>query len=186
MANDATEVRVGTTGQLFVAPLGSTPPTDTTTALDAAFVDLGYLTEDGVSLAVDTNREDFRAWQTTSPVRSVVTEQTLTSTFTLLQRNADNLKLAFGGGTVALSGAGPDVIFTPPPAGVDERMFVLEVVDGDVIDRYLLHRGVPSLSGEVNFQRGELTGYEMEVTHLESDDGVWQLITNDAAVVVDV
>lgn len=187
MALDSTEVRAGLTGSLSVAPIGSTMPTDTTTALDVAFVHLGYLSPDAISMSVDTNREDFSPWQSTTPVRSIITEQTLALTFTLWQRNADTLKLAFGGGTVALSGLGPDRVYTPPPVGIDERAFVLEVQDGTIIDRYLFYRGVPSLSGEVNFQREELTGFEIEVTLLTDEtEGVpFKLITNDAAVPAD-
>jgi hypothetical protein len=184
MTLDATEVRVGVEGHLYVAPLGTTMPTDVTTALAAAWVELGY-TETGPSMSVDTEREDFVPWQSKNPVRSVVTGQTMTSTFTLWQRNSDTLKLAFGGGTVTLSGAGPAKLYTPPPAGLDERAFVYEIIDGTTIDRYLLYRGVPALGGEVSFNKDAVSGFEIEITHLESADGTWKLITNDANVVVD-
>ena len=36
-------------GYIWVAPLGTTIPTDATTELDAAFVGLGYLSEDGLT-----------------------------------------------------------------------------------------------------------------------------------------
>ena len=47
---DATNVRVGITGGLYKAPVGSTAPTDATTALDAAFINLGYVSQEGYHL----------------------------------------------------------------------------------------------------------------------------------------
>lgn len=184
MALDCAEVRVGLTGHLYTAPVGTAMPADVTTAIPTPWVDLGYTTEDGLSMSVDTNKEDFNVWQSNSPCRSVVTSQTYTTSFTLVQRNADTLKLAFGGGEVTAAGVGA-VKYTPPPAGLNEAAFVYEVQDGAITDRYLMYRGNPALSGDVSFTKGEMTGYEIEVTHLDSTDGVWELLTNDPNVVAD-
>ena len=48
MGNNA-NVRVWLKGQVLCAVLGSTLPTDTTTVLNAAFKDLGLLTDDGIT-----------------------------------------------------------------------------------------------------------------------------------------
>lgn len=180
MALDCAEVRVGITGHLYSAPVGTPMPTDVTTPLPEPWAELGYTSEDGVSLSSDADREDFNVWQSVHPCRSVVTGQTFTSTFTLVQRNSDTLAVAFGGGEVVVEG---DVAtYTPPPTGLTELAFVYEVIDGDIIDRYLMYRGSPSLGGEINFQRGEMTGYEIEVTHLNTADGIWRLVSNDPAL----
>jgi hypothetical protein len=174
------EVRVGVTGHLYAAPVGTAMPADTTTPIAAAWVPLGYTTEDGLSMTVDMNKEDFRVWQSNQPCRSVITEQTYTSTFTLVQRNPATLAIAFGGGTI--SGTAPDHIYTPPPAGLYERAFLYEVVDGSIIDRWCMFRGTPALSGDIQFTKSEMTGYEIEVTHLGTTAGTWQLISNDPAL----
>jgi hypothetical protein len=179
---DCAEVRVGVTGHLWAAPVGTAMPSDTTTPVATPWVNLGYTTEDGLSMTVDMNKEDFRVWQSNQPCRSVITEQTYTSTFTLVQRNPATLALAFGGGTLEAVGVTTDYIYTPPPAGLYERAFVYEVIDGDITDRWCMFRGTPALSGDIQFTKSEMTGYEIEVTHLGTVDGTWQLISNDPAL----
>ena len=52
MANDATKVSVGkpaVDGAVFSAPIGTALPTSTSAALNAAFANLGYVSEDGVT-----------------------------------------------------------------------------------------------------------------------------------------
>jgi hypothetical protein len=40
-------------GGLYRAPLGTTLPTDTTTSLNVAFISLGYVDDDGVTVNID-------------------------------------------------------------------------------------------------------------------------------------
>lgn len=185
MALDATQVRIGVTGHLYKAPVGTAAPTDTATALNAAFVELGY-TETGPSLSVDTSKESFTPWQSQMPVREQVTGQVVTAAFTLWQRNAETLKLAWGGGTVVAAGVGA-VVFTPPAvATVNEGAFVFEIEDGDILDRYYIPRASISLDGDVAFAKDAVTGYQIGLTFLQPETGsAWQLFTDDAEVEVD-
>ena len=158
-------------------------PTDVTTALAVAWKELGY-TETGPSMSVDTSKESFIPWQTQTPVREQITEQTVTSTFTLWQRNAETLKLAWGGGTVTGT---TTRIFTPPAtATVNEGAFVFEIVDGAIIDRYLITRASISLNGDVAFAKDGVTGYEIGLTFLQPASGSpWKLLSNDTAITAD-
>lgn len=186
MALDATEVRVAVTGHLYKAVVGTALPTTTGTALPADWKELGY-TETGPNMSVDTSKESFTPWQAQTPVREQVTGQTVTSKFTLWQRNADTLKLAWGGGTVVVGTPVTDRIFTPPAsATVNEGAFVFEIVDGLIIDRYAIARASISLDGDVAFDKADVTGFEIGLTFLQPAAGSsWKLITNDAAVAID-
>lgn len=65
MANSVNNVVVGkplVTGGVLVAPRGSTLPTDATTALDAAFKALGYVTDNGVVKSEKRNTGTIAAW----------------------------------------------------------------------------------------------------------------------------
>lgn len=49
-------------GAIYVAPAGTTLPTDTTTTLAAAFKSLGYCSEDGLTNSNETESSDIKAW----------------------------------------------------------------------------------------------------------------------------
>lgn len=183
MALDATEVRLGVTGHLYKAPVGTTMPTDTVAALNAAFVELGY-TETGPSMNVDTSKESFTPWQTQMPVREQVTGQMVTAAFTLWQRNAATLKLAFGGGTV--TGTTTRVYTPPSTATVNEGAFIFEIEDGAIKDRYLIQRASIAIGGEVMFNKDAVTGYPIEITYLQPASGsAWSLLSSDDNITAD-
>jgi hypothetical protein len=183
MAKTATEARIGVTGSLYKAPVGTAMPTDVTTALGVAWVELGY-TETGPKMSVDTSKESFIPWQSLSPVREVITEQTVSAAFALWQRNATTLKLAWGGGTVTGT---TTRVFTPPASpSVNEGAFVFEIVDGAIIDRYCIARASIALAGDVEFLKDKITQYELELTYLQPATGsAWTLLSNDPAIVAD-
>ena len=184
MTFDATQVRVGVTGHLYKAPLGTTLPTTVTASPNASFVELGY-TESGPKTSVDTSKEAFTPWQSLFPAREVITGQIIKSKFTLWQRNSETLKLAFGGGTVTGT---TTRVFTPPATPtVNEGAFIMEVIDGAITDRYVIARASFALAGDVDVAKDGVTGYEIEMTWLQPASGnAWQLLSSDTAMTADV
>ena len=96
---NAAQVTVGAaaaTGAIFVAPKGTTLPTDATTALGNTFVLLGFTSDEGVQISEDGNTESIRAWEGRKLVYNVRTEYTESISFTPIQCNADVAKLTWG------------------------------------------------------------------------------------------
>ena len=91
MTQNALEVRIAGNGGLFVAALGSTLPTDAESPLDAAFVDLGLATEEGVKITPDRTVEKIRAWQSRQPVRTAITAEDIALSMELMQWNPDTV-----------------------------------------------------------------------------------------------
>ena len=150
MAIDGTEVRVAGAGHVYVAPAGTALPTNLS-ALAAAWVDLGYVTEDGVGFSFGRETSDLNAWQG-SKVRVLTTAEPASVNFSLMQTNKDVLPVVFGGGSIASSGTAPNEIytFTPPASGTNtERACVIEFADGDLTYRYCIPR--IQLEGNVEF-----------------------------------
>ena len=85
MATNSDNVLVGVTGAIYKAPAGTTLPTSAYAALDVAFKELGFVTEEGVTEAQLTQVTNLRAWQNGTVVRKVQTEHDVTYQFTLME-----------------------------------------------------------------------------------------------------
>lgn len=185
MPIDAGEIRVGTTGNLYVAPVGTAAPPDPPAAWPVAWVDLGALSEDGAAMTPSMAVNEIKIWQSAYTVRRVVTDRGMEWKVTVMQRNAATFMLAMGGGLIEETTTGSGVFrFTPPPPStIDERAFGLEVRENLIVDRYYLRRGIVSATGDVMFRRGEATRFDLTISALGDDTNVtWELVTNDAGM----
>jgi hypothetical protein len=95
MALTAENVVVGITGEVYVGPTSATAPTSTTSTL-TGFASLGYVHADGVEFASEKSTNQIRAWQNADLVREVITEGTVTYTFSLLETTEATIELYFG------------------------------------------------------------------------------------------
>jgi hypothetical protein len=188
MPNDADEFVVAANGSINLAPVGSTLPTDMS-SLDAAFIELGYATEDGVTFSDAPTVEDIRSWQSPNPTRRLVTERNNSVAFQLQQWNADSFGLAFGGGTWSLVSAGPPAItrFDPPGAqdAIAEYSLAVDWQDGDKEYRLVVPRGNVAEGVETQLTRGGVAVLPITFGILVPDTGdSWNLYTNDPAISV--
>jgi hypothetical protein len=154
---DPTELVVGQTGALSVAPVGTPVPTTPTAALNSAFTELGYTDEDGVSVTNVVTVTDFGVWQSRAPARRELTSMSQSITAKLAQWNEVTVPLALGGGAITSPSTGV-YKFTPAVAGdaLDERVLVFDVRDGSKHYRYIFYRGNVSESVSTDFRRGAL------------------------------
>ena len=181
MALNAPLVRVAITGEVSVAPVGSTAPTNSSTALDAAFVGLGYVGEDGVAVTPNDSTDAIRAWQNAQRVRTVRTEQDWTFKFKLIETKGKTVGLYFRG-TVAVVSAGEWSIL-PDQTNPDQRAFVIDVVDGSKLIRYYIPTGEVTERSEITNASGEAIGYEVTITAIYSSTlgAPFKAFSNDAA-----
>lgn len=178
---DASELKVAGNGGIFVAPVGSTLPVDVDSPLDGAFVDTGYATEDGVTFRYAPEITDHRGWQSAHPLRRDLTNVELDAVFGLLQWNEETIRLAFGGGEVTEPSDGV-FRYDFPEAGdeIDERAAVVETIDGDRKDRFVIARCNPVEAVETQFQRASTAVLPITLRALQPDSGVVAYyLTND-------
>ncbi|TDD97171.1 hypothetical protein [Actinomadura rubrisoli] len=79
-------------------------PVDVTTPLDAVFKDLGYISEDGVSVTPKREFDPVNASQSASPIKYVLKSAALTLKFVLLQMDPETVEVYFGTEWVTTSG----------------------------------------------------------------------------------
>lgn len=137
-------------GVLYSAPAGTTLPADLTTALDGAFVPLGY-TNEGHEFEGTPTFEDVRVAEEIVSLATYKTDEVLNWRFAARQLNAANLQLAFGGGTIdATLETNTVTKYTPPGAGVfTPVILVWEATDG--LERWVYKRCIQV--GTVNIPR---------------------------------
>lgn len=181
-SKDTAELRVAGTGSIYIATYaaGSTAlPTAYNSTLDAAFVELGFTTEDGVTFTDEPTIDRKGAWQSFYPVRILETARMAKVGFELEQWNTDALRVATGGGTVTTAGSGAK--FTPHAAGtISEWTVIVDVTDGTITDRYVLTKVITTSSFETQLTRTELATLPTELEAV-GEDGVdpWFMFTSD-------
>lgn len=139
MATDATNVRVAVTGALFKGPTTATAPVDEATAPDAAFLDLGYLGEDGIEISLPGagDATPIKAWQDGTTVRVVRTpsEDNPTYAFVMIEDKKETVETYFG---VTITQTVTNGTFEYEVTNRDHHSYIVDVVDGaELIRDYL-------------------------------------------------
>lgn len=191
MPKDVDEIVVGANGSIYIAPAGTALPDSISEALGVAFVDLGYVTEDGVSFTDSKTMESVRAWQSFYDLRKIITAKDAVASFSLMQWSGANVALAFGGGDVEEVVApvtGPpaepgEYRYHPPaPEVIDERVLVVEWSDGAKDYRLSFPRGMVTENVETNVTRSAAALLPISFGILGQDgEDPWILDTNDPA-----
>lgn len=173
MSNTASNVTAGkpnTTGAVYYAAKGTTLPTNETDAL-TGWTSVGYISEDGVTNAMEIESEDIKAWGGDT-VLSVRTGKTDTFTFRMLESmNPDVLKVVHGAsnvtGTLA-TGVTVNVNATQP----DNLSWVIDqIMTGGVKKRIVIPDAAVSSVSEVQYTDNAAVGYEVTLTCLRDASG---------------
>lgn len=169
MPKTVTAAKPRTAGVIYKAPIGTTLPTDASTALASAFKMLGKLSEDGFTNEYSRESEDIRDMSGTV-VLTVQTETTDNFNFTLIDAlDPEALKATYGdtkvSGTLATG-----IEVTVDGSEPEEAVWVLETVMRDgVLQRIVIPDGKVTEMGEVNYRRNEAVGYELTLAALYDD-----------------
>ena len=188
MALDPDQLVVTGSGRVYTGTVGvSTIPTNISAAIDTAgtdgWVELGYVSESGVTFSFGRDVKEIKGWQSRNTLRQVVTGTPTTFSCELLQWNHATLRLALGGGSI--TGTNPNFNFIPPPASFrDERAFIVEGTDGDYSYRFIFRKGINVATAEMSFVREDPVMLPIEISILDDDaaEWPWGLQTNDPEI----
>jgi hypothetical protein len=149
MALNEANVIAAVTGAVWTAPMGSTAPTDYSTALDAAFKDVGFLDESGFAFDPNETVTKLKGWQKGQTVKEIRTGEDITIDFTMIElRSEVAQKLYWGeGATVAAGGL---TVTVTDLSGSTPSAIVVEAVDGAQGVRYHFPKATLAQRGKVS------------------------------------
>lgn len=174
MANTVSNVSAGKPkvgGAIWTAPLGTPVPTDATTALNAAFKCLGYVSEEGLTNANSPTTGKVKAWGG-DVVLTSQTEKTDTFKFKLIEvLNVEVLKFVYGDknvtGTLA-EGITVKANSEEQPA----RILVVEMVmRRGVLQRTVVPYAEIQEVAEIQYKDNGAAGYETTLNAGPDDQG---------------
>lgn len=164
----AAKPKVG--GAVYRAPLGTTLPTDAKTALDAAFVSLGYISSDGLVNSNSPTSESTTAWGGDT-VLTQQTEKPDTFQFTLLESlNPDVLKAVYGDSNVTGTLATGITVKANSDAQADCCWVVEMVLKNNVVKRIVIPDAAVSGVGDITYANGAV-GYSTTLTAVPDEQG---------------
>ena len=181
-ALQADDVLIGTANGpgIWMAPVGTSAPTDATSALAADWSTLGYLSEDGVTLSQSTNSEDIYPWQGRSPVRTMITERNLALEFSMFEFNEQNLQLYFGMEQATQGTADSWSLNVVSNAPAQIYSFVIDVADLDVKVRYYIPRGSLSDAGDLEITDSGVMALPVTLKTLDSAGELMEIFYSKA------
>lgn len=148
--------------EVFFAPLGSTLPTTVAADPIAPFTAVGWLSEDGVSLALSADVEKFKGWQGGSVLRTKVTGTEKTISIQCLEETPGVTALYYGHGAPTITGTAPNKVAKidlPETVPTVARAAVFKFVDGGVTKYLCCERVEVTEREDLSHQNSSLTMY---------------------------
>lgn len=163
---NAANVTTGTRrfdGGIYIAPLGTAVPTDASTDLGAAFKNLGYVSEDGVTNSLSVTSKDIKEWGGDT-VTTVKTGQNDTFKLKYIESmNLDVLKSIYGADNVTEADGAVTVKVNAKNAGAE--VYVIDMAqNGGRLKRIVIPRGTVSALGDIVYKNDTPVGYDVTIS----------------------
>lgn len=152
MAVAAANLVVGQGGTVHYGTVGITQPITVNTAPGGTYKDVGYLSEDGVTITATPNIQDFNVWQSRQPARRENLAQNISFSGQLAEWNANTVPVVFGGGAVTTG----TYAFPIDTAALNEFSGVIDVIDSADTFRFVFARGNQTEAVTSQFNRANL------------------------------
>ena len=165
--NNASNVSAGKPkvgGAIFTAPLGTAVPTDAVTELSEDWVNVGYISEDGVTNSNSPETDGIKAWGGDT-VYNALTEKEDTWQFTMIEiTNVDALKVVYGSDNVS-GDLENGITVKANSTEQEERAYIIDMVlRGTHLKRVVIPRGQVTEVGDITYTDDEVVGYETTVS----------------------
>lgn len=148
-------------GAIFRAPYGTALPTDAKTALDAAFLPVGYISEDGVTNSNSPSSDSVKAWGGDT-VCTYQTEKPDTFKFKMLESLRDTvLKAVYGDDNVTGTLSTGLTVKANSTEQVRCAWVVDTILQGGTLKRIVIPAAKVTEVGDITYADGSPIGYEV-------------------------
>lgn len=168
--NNVAAAKPKVAGAIYRAPLGTTLPQNAVDELDAAFEEMGYVSEDGVSENISRESESIKAWGGDTVL---VTQTSKEDTFTwklIESLNIVAMKATYGDDNVTGS-AQEGITIKSNSKELGSHVYVIDALFGSRAFRMLIPDGSVTEIGEIVYRDNEPVGYELTITAKADADG---------------
>lgn len=160
-------------GYVFSAAIASTAPTDAATALDAAFINLGYIDDSGITIKQGSTITEIRDWNG-DLVAALDDEVSASITMTLMQTGVSTMKEIYGDANVTVGVEVPtpllkSVGFTGDP--LPHKKYVWEMKNSRGLGRLLAEDGRITEVGDIKVVKKGVITYPVTVTLFRAPSG---------------
>lgn len=168
----AAKPKAGVGGGISVAPLATALPTSAVAALNEAFKAMGYVSDEGVTRAVEIDRDVIKAWGG-DVVLVLDNGKTETFRFSMLDaHNIDVLKLANGDDNVEGASLAAGIAVKSNNAERVGHAFVIDMIEsGNTLHRIVIPNGVVTELEEINYVDNDALAYGMTITAIADSAG---------------
>lgn len=164
-----TAAKPATGGAVYRAPSGTTLPTSASADLDAAFVEAGYISQDGLTNSNTMTTEQIRAWGG-DVVLTTQTEKTDTFQCTFIESmNLEVLEMVYTDDNVSGS-LSAGIVIKANANEQEEHSYVVDMVlRNGVLKRVVIPAGVITEVAEVQYSDSNAVGYQVTITAFPDD-----------------
>ena len=176
-----------TTGPILSAAKGSPLPTAVGQALDPAFVDSGYISDEGLTLTPERSDESIRDWSG-SEIRRILTEFGVTLAWAHLETNEASLRNYLGDNNVTVTAAdatnGKRIAAKIANAELPRKSWVYKIKDGLARVLIVVPDGQVTETGEVAFIKTGALTWPVTLTTYPDASGVHVYVYLDDGTVL--
>lgn len=158
-------------GCIYRAPVGTSLPTDVTTALNGSFVEMGYISEDGVTNSNSPSSNKIKAWG--GDVVLIIQEgKEDTFKYKLIEcTNLEAIKSVYGADNVTGALATGITIKANSKQQSPYSYVIDMVMNNNAARRIVIPNGAVSAVGDIVYKDSDVIGYETTLDCLPDSNG---------------
>lgn len=159
-------------GYTFSAPVGTTAPTDASTALSAAFVNLGFIDDAGLTVKQGSKIVEIRDWNG-DLVAALDDEVTAQITFTMMQTGVATQSEIYGASNVVADTVDTSKLKSVAFTGdtLPHRFYSFELKNIKGLQRLIVEDGQITEVGDLKFVKKDVVKYPVTVTCYRAASG---------------